>query len=143
VRHDRPAREPRAGDVNAHHLLEVGRRHLLDRPANVDACGIHEDVDATELARGAGDGGFDLRGVGHIAGQRQARAAVVIGDLRAGDLVALHIAGGDRHLGAGFGEGLADLEPQAAIAAEDEGGLPGEFELIQNRIWHGNVERTG
>jgi hypothetical protein len=59
-RHDFAAHEPSACHVHSLHQLEIGRRDLFNRAADVDASRVDEDVDLAEFGDGRADRGLDL-----------------------------------------------------------------------------------
>ena len=99
----------------------------MRRLADVDAGVVDEDVDAAEIAGDAlghgGDGGL----VGDVGGDgdRLGAASRQLGDR--GVRLRL-VAADDRDRGAGFGQSAGHAEPDAAIAAGDDGDLAAEIE---------------
>src|SRR5437763_10411027 len=84
-------------------------------------------VDPAEPLQGSGHRRFDRRGIADItdAAVNLARAA---GHGRGGIVVFLGVAAPDRDVATRAGQRLSDAEPDAAIAAGDDGHASGEIE---------------
>ena len=100
----------------------------MRRLADVDAGVVDEDVDAAELAADARGHGIDGGLVGDVGdhGDRLGAAAFELGDR--GERFCF-VAPDDRDRGAGFRQSAGHAEPDAAIAAGDDGDLAAEIEL--------------
>ena len=129
-------REEDAVEIDGEYLAVLFGRHLEEGAGGRADAGVGEDgVDATHLRdcalHGFGDGGFigdiDLGGVD---------ADAMLGQACGGGAVLLVIGAPDDDVGAGARHGIGHAEPDAAIAAGDEGNLARQ---VERRIGHGRV----
>ena len=111
------------------HAVPLGDLERVRRLADVDAGVVDEDVDAAEFAVDALDHGGDGGLVGDIGGHgdRLGAALFELGDR--GERFGL-VASDDRDRGAGFRQSAGHAEPDAAIAAGDDGHLAAEIEQL-------------
>src|SRR5208283_4043033 len=99
-------------------LVELSFVHFEARTLS-DVCRrvVHQNIDASELARGGGDQGFDVGGPSHVAGNWLHTFADLSGDL----VECFLLPAADHHLRAFACEYLRDGTSDAPAGARDDG----------------------
>lgn len=133
MRADRTGGAPQRLDVEVEDVVplligDVERRGVIAR-ARV----VHQDVDPPDSIDRLGDHAIDVCGVGDVRSDGEQREAVR-GELLDDRTVALCIAGGDDHGGAGVGEPARECFAEPLVAARDEGGAAGQIEWIAHEF---------